>query len=408
MKKNRILYFLLICFSIASFQSCNVEADFLTEVPENAVVHPILTFTAEEQGDIFEGIIDDANRVVKLRVEAWTNLSAVNVAVNVPKRATLVSPESPEGIWDLTEQKTIVVNNRKEDLTYKLEVQRKAEFIDKPIMKVTAKVDEQLFNGEINHKDKTIKINFGVVEDLTNVIVNVVTRPHVTLIAPTENTTIMDLSAGDIKEIIVNDVQKDVTYQFITKQTKVEAKRVDPKCLKVFNQGSECWETWIGNMRFEQLTDGKIMSSPDPNNKWEVDYTYFACKHHWDNNGWAALTIDAGTPIKLARFSSFRFFEEEGTQCTKFEIYRLKDGQTLTENWDAWEKLGSFDWATAENVVFTEGDVINVRYDGMAARYYRIKMLENWFVYNKEQVSDEEKIAYTFNEFGLWEYQEIE
>lgn len=44
----------------------------------------------------------------------------------------------------------------------------------------------------------------------------------------------------------------------------------------------------------------------------------------------------------------------------------------------------------------------------MAARYYRIKMLENWFVYNKEQVSDEEKIAYTFNEFGLWEYQEIE
>ena len=52
MKKNRILYFLLICFSIASFQSCNVEADFLTEVPENAVVHPILTFTAEEQGDI--------------------------------------------------------------------------------------------------------------------------------------------------------------------------------------------------------------------------------------------------------------------------------------------------------------------------------------------------------------------
>ena len=45
-----------------------------------------------EQEDVFEGVIDDKNRTIKLEVEAWTDLSNITVNLNIPKRATLISP----------------------------------------------------------------------------------------------------------------------------------------------------------------------------------------------------------------------------------------------------------------------------------------------------------------------------
>ena len=95
--KKIYLYAILATFaSMSMLTSCDADAEFETEVPVNHVMRPIISLTAMEQADIFEGVIDANKRTIKLEVEAWTDFSNMTVNVNIPKRATLISPSSPE------------------------------------------------------------------------------------------------------------------------------------------------------------------------------------------------------------------------------------------------------------------------------------------------------------------------
>lgn len=78
--KKIYLYAILATFaSMSMLTSCDADAEFETEVPVNPVMRPIISLTAMEQEDIFEGVIDDNKRTIKLEVEAWTDLSNMTV-----------------------------------------------------------------------------------------------------------------------------------------------------------------------------------------------------------------------------------------------------------------------------------------------------------------------------------------
>ena len=88
-------------------------------------MRPVISLTAMEQEDIFEAVVDDKARTVMLEVEPWTDLSNITVNMNIAKRAKLISPSSPEGVWDLTQPVKVIVNNIEKDITYTVTAKKK-------------------------------------------------------------------------------------------------------------------------------------------------------------------------------------------------------------------------------------------------------------------------------------------
>ena len=281
--KKIYLYAILATFaSMSMLTSCDADAEFETEVPVNPVMRPIISLTAMEQEDIFEGVIDDNKRTIKLEVEAWTDLSNMTVNLNIPKRATLISPSSPEGVWDLTQPVNIVINNIERDVTYTVTAKKKAEFIENPIVSLVAKAGGETATGEIDHTNHTIKLNFGPWVDLSETTLTIEVKPHVKLVDPIALETVCDFSETKTKPIIVNDVQKDVTYNLVVTQTELVSTLVDHTTLKEYKLDNDAnivdSSLGLGTTDFAKLIDGKYMSSPS--DYGAVGWSPFACQYN--------------------------------------------------------------------------------------------------------------------------------
>ena len=407
--KKVFLYAMLAVFTcVPVLTSCDSNAKFETEVPVNPVMRPITSLTAMDGEDIFEGVIDDNKRTVKLEVEAWTDLSNLTVNLNIPERAKLVSPTSPEGVWDLTEPKEVVVNNLEKDVTYTVTATRKAKFIEAPLVSLVAKAGGETATGEIDHANHTIKVNFGPWVNLTQTALTIEVKPHVKLVDPTESETVCDFSATKTKAIIVNDVQKDVTYTLEVTQTELVLNLVDHKTLKEYKLDNDARGVdpgaGLGVSDVSKLFDGKYMSSS--NDYDAVGWTAFACQWNGDI-GAAYITVDAGKMMYLGQFSAHRYWNEANCMVTKFDIYGYcQEGEPAKSgSMDGWTLLGSYSYNPDISTNFAEGDIIKINKEQTKqARYYRINAKENWHVTYGDP-NDWRAHVYTFTEFRFWEYK---
>lgn len=405
--KKVFLYAMLAVFTcVPVLTSCDSDAKFEKEVPVNPVMRPITSLTAMDGEDIFEGVIDDNLRTVKLEVEAWTVLSNMTVNLNIPARAKLVSPASPEGVWDLTEPKEVVVNNLEKDVTYTVTATRKAEFIEAPLVSLVAKAGGETATGEIDHANHTIKVNFGPWVNLSQTALTIEVKPHVKLVDPTESETVCDFSATKTKAIIVNDVQKDVTYNLEVTQTELVLNLVDNTAFKEYKLDNDARgvDQSLGLYDVARLFDGKFMSSPSDYDA--VGWKAFACQWNGDI-GAAYITIDAGKMMYLGQFSAHRYWNEANCMVTKFDIYGYcQEGEPAKSgSMDGWTLLGSYSYNPNISTNFAEGDIIKINKDqAKQARYYRVNAKENWFIYSG-QTDDYRAHVYTFTEFRFWEYK---
>lgn len=388
--------------------SCDADAEFETLVPENPVMRPIVSLTAMEQEDVFEGVIDDKNRTIKLEVEAWTDLSNITVNLNIPKRATLISPSQSEGVWDLTQPVEVVVNNIDKDVTYIVTAVRKSEFIDKPLLSVIAKAGEEVITGDIDHADNTIKINFGPWVDLSNVKVTFEVKPHVLLVNPETSEFVHDFGKNNQMEIVVNDIKKDVAYQLIVTQSDLIPTLVDRTSFKEFRLDNDAAPVdaglGLGSTDFTKLFDGRYMASPSDYDA--VGWSPYVCQRNGAAQA-AYITIDAGKMMYLAKFSAHRYWNEANVQVTKYDVYGYcQEGEPEKNgSLDGWTLLGSYDYRTAEPTTFAEGDhVVIEKSKSKQARYYRINATESWHVYSGNS-GDWRANVYTFTEFRFWEYK---
>ena len=78
--------------------------------------------------------------------------------------------------------------------------------------------------------------------------------------------TVYDFSETKTKSIIVNDVQKDVTYNLVVTQTELVSTLVDHTTLKEYKLDNDAnivdSSLGLGTTDFAKLIDGKYMSSP--------------------------------------------------------------------------------------------------------------------------------------------------
>lgn len=406
--KKVFLYAMLAVFTcMQALTSCDSYAKFETEVPVNPVMRPVKSLTAMEGEDIFEGVIDDNKRTIKLEVEAWTDLSNLTVNLNIPARAKLVSPTSPEGVWDLTEPKEVVVNNLEKDVTYTVTATRKAEFIEAPLVSLVAKAGGETATGEIDHANHTIKVNFGPWVNLSKTTLTIEVKPHVKLVDPTESETVCDFSATKTKAIIVNDVQKDVTYTLEVTQTELVLNLVDRTSFKEYQLDNDARgvDSSVGVRDVAKLFDGRYMSSS--NDYSAVGWSPFACQWNGDI-GAAYITVDAGKMMYLGQFSAHRYWSEANFHVTKFDIYGYcQEGEPAKSgSMDGWTLLGSYSYNPDISTNFAEGDIIKINKDqAKQARYYRINVKENWRVYSNDYSEEWKLHVYTFTEFRFWEYK---
>lgn len=405
--KKVFLYAMLAVFTcMQALTSCDSYAKFETEVPVNPVMRPVKSLTAMEGEDIFEGVIDDNKRTIKLEVEAWTDLSNLTVNLNIPARAKLVSPTSPEGVWDLTEPKEVVVNNLEKDVTYTVTATRKAEFIEAPLVSLVAKAGGETATGEIDHANHTIKVNFGPWVNLSKTTLTIEVKPHVKLVDPTESEIVCDFSATKTKAIIVNDVQKDVTYNLEVTRSELVLSPVDHSTLKEYRLDNDARgvDAQLGVYAVAKLFDGRYMSSSTDYDA--VGWSPFACQWNGDI-GAAYITVDAGKMMYLGQFSAHRYWNEANCMVTKFDIYGYcQEGEPAKSgSMDGWTLLGSYSYNPDISTNFAEGDIIKINKEqAKQARYYRIDAKENWLVYTG-QLGDWRAHVYTFTEFRFWEYK---
>lgn len=411
MKNIYILATFAIFVGLPMVTSCNGDAEFLTEVPENPVMRPIVSLVAMEQEDVFEGIIDDKNRTVKLEVEPWTDLTRMNVNLNIPKRAKLISPASAEGVWDLTEPVKVIVNNIERDVTFTVSAVRKAEFIDKPLLSLTAKAGNENAVGEINYVDNTVCLNFGPWVDLSQTTLTLQVKPHVKLVDPTALETVCDFSTNKTKAIVLNDVQKDVIYTLNVTQQELMPMLIDRTTLQMHRLDSDAngvdASVGLGTTDYAKLFDGKYMAHSQDHGA--VGWSPFACQTNGNfcTQGEANFTIDVGRMLYLAKFSAHRYWDGANTQCTKFDLYGYCQDGVPSQNgaWDGWTLLGSFTYNPDAPGNFGEGDIITInKNQTKQARYYRVKAKETWFVTYGDP-NDWRARCYTFTEFRFWEYK---
>lgn len=373
--KKVFLYAMLAVFTcMQALTSCDSYAKFETEVPVNPVMRPVKSLTAMEGEDIFEGVIDDNKRTIKLEVEAWTDLSNLTVNLNIPARAKLVSPTSPEGVWDLTEPKEVVVNNLEKDVTYTVTATRKAEFIEAPLVSLVAKAGGETATGEIDHANHTIKVNFGPWVNLSKTTLTIEVKPHVKLVDPTESEIVCDFSATKTKAIIVNDVQKDVTYNLEVTRSELVLSPVDHSTLKEYRLDNDARgvDAQLGVYAVAKLFDGRYMSSSTDYDA--VGWSPFACQWNGDI-GAAYITVDAGKMMYLGQFSAHRYWNEANCMVTKFDIYGYcQEGEPAKSgSMDGWTLLGSYSYNPDISTNFAEGDIIKINKEqAKQARYYRL------------------------------------
>ena len=153
------------------------------------------------------------------------------------------------------------------------------------------------------------------------------------------------------------------------------------------------------NSASEYLFDGKWMVNKSDYHTSNIEGFDFAYKH-WElttTNDQAAqghgdsFTIDAGAPVRLARFITYHYYDYVNNDPLIYEIYAYTGDGEPEAAWDKWVKLGGMDVTEISKIVkalpakeycqyIAEGDTLVIPEEStVEARYYRFKTIKNGY-----------------------------
>lgn len=179
----------------------------------------------------------------------------------------------------------------------------------------------------------------------------------------------------------------------------------------------------------EYLFDGKWMVNKGDYNTCNIEGASMDYKH-WEletsveqfNAGHNdSFTIDAGEPMRLAKFVTYHYYNYSVMDPMVYEIYAYIGSASEPEaDWTNWKLLGKVDVShlyeelkKVANLEYSEyianGDTLEIPEEQtVEARYYRFKMLENGYAIGKAEVEQwwMGRIHWlTLSEVSLYKYE---
>ena len=183
------------------------------------------------------------------------------------------------------------------------------------------------------------------------------------------------------------------------------------------------------NVGSEYLFDGKWMVNKSDYHTCNIEGADMAYKH-WELNTSVdqfnaghkdSFTIDAGEPMRLAKFVSYHYYNYSEMDPMVYEIYAYVGSANEPEaDWTNWKLLGKVDVSHLYQVLkpiaakeyseyIANGDTLEIPEDQtVEARYYRFRMLSNGYAIGKTELNQwwTGRIHWlTLSEVSLYKYE---
>lgn len=297
------------------------------------------------------------------------------------------------------------------------------------VKSATATAGDETVEGVVDNAAHTITFVFNDTKDFTSTEIKFNFPNRVILKEGAVEVLTADLNAGKTYTFVLNNLEEDVTYTVIAyKASIVQVDRA--QCSVITGLDGDVdpskLETAASNNGYGTscafLFDGRWMNKKE--GYTDVHYQCFgwemsSLKGSNGENFGTAYTVDFGAPMRVAkmRFLPYRAYCENAAAL--YEIYAWTLDGEPSGDWSNWQLIASVDDSAKWNIIkevgagethplITEGTTVDFVYSEVPlARYYRVKIVKNFYEYYQDRMSSEwanRKYWYDVSELMVWRY----
>lgn len=297
------------------------------------------------------------------------------------------------------------------------------------VKSATATIGDETVEGVIDNENHTVTFVFNDASDFTATELKFNFPARAILKDGAIEEIVADLSGGKTYTMVINNLDDDVTYT-VTAYRAAVLKVDSSECSVIKGLENDAdpaeMETAASNNGYgtgaAYLFDGKWVTRKE--GYTDVHYQCFgwAMDSLTGSNGEKygnAYTVDLGSPMRVAkmRFMPYRAYHHNC--AAQFEIYAWTLSGEPSGDWANWQLIATVDdsakWATYKEIptgesheFFTEGTNVDFVYAEVPlARYYRIKILKNFYEYYEAAMDanwSARKNYYDVSELIVWKY----
>lgn len=297
------------------------------------------------------------------------------------------------------------------------------------VKSATATAGDETVEGVVDNAAHTVTFVFNDTKDFTSTEIKLNFPSRVILKEGAVEELTVDLNAGKAYTFVVNNLEEDVTYSVTAYKASIVL--VDrTQCSVITGLDGDAdpskLETAASNDGYGTgcafLFDGKWLSRKE--GYTDLHYQCFgwemgSLKGSNGENFGTAYTVDFGAPMRVAkmRFLPYRAYCENAAAL--YEIYAWTLDGEPSGDWSNWQLIASVDDSAKWNIIkeigagethplITEGTTVDFVYSEVPlARYYRVKIVKNFYEYYQDKMSSEwanRKYWYDVSELMVWRY----
>ncbi len=297
------------------------------------------------------------------------------------------------------------------------------------VKSATATAGDETVEGVVDNSAHTVTFVFNDTKDFTSIEIKLNFPSRVILKEGAVEELTADLNAGKTYTFVVNNLEEDVTYTVTAyKASIVQVDRTQCSVITGLDGDADPskLETAAKNDGYGTscafLFDGKWLSRKE--GYTDVHYQCFgwemsSLKGSNGENFGTAYTVDFGAPMRVAkmRFLPYRAYCENAAAL--YEIYAWTLDGEPSGDWSNWQLIATVDDSDKWNIIkevpkdgthelITEGTTVDFVYSEVPlARYYRVKIVKNFYEYYQDRMSSDwaiRKYWYDVSELMVWRY----
>lgn len=304
--------------------------------------------------------------------------------------------------------------------------------LTKLVSSATATAGDESVKGVVDNDGHTVTFVFNDAKDFSAIDMKFTYPSRVVRKDGALDEVTADLNGGKTYSFVLNNLEEDFTYT--VSAYRASTQKVDrTECSVITGLDGDADPA---KMETATTADGKYGNSV----KNLFDGMYSKKKNDWTSYGYRsfgwqmasltgsngetygnAYTVDFGSTMKVAKMVFWPYWPYTRLDAAQFEIYAWPLDGEPSGSWANWQLIASVDvsdryeptaaLADGEtNEFLTNGIVVDFIYgDVPAARYYRVKLLNNFMSVWKEKIDQNWNAAanvngYTVAELEVWKY----